>query len=148
VINGIIFAVNYCKIKLGGTKPVELMEKTVTSERRRYPRFNVDLPIKYSRTNLFFRYGRAANASEGGLLVYLPEEMAIGQHLALKLFFPSRSDFNTLELFAQVVWTGIHLRKDWAWDYRTGMRFVDISPEDTSKLKNLLVGTSKKPYTA
>jgi c-di-GMP-binding flagellar brake protein YcgR len=149
MINGIIFAVKYSKIKSGGTKPMELMEKRLTSERRKYPRFNVDLPIKYSRTNLFFRYGRAANASEGGLLVYLPEEMGIGQHLALKLFFPSRSDFNTLETFVQVVWTGFHLRKDWAWDYRTGMRFVEISPEDTTKLKNFLVTTSKKPpYTA
>jgi c-di-GMP-binding flagellar brake protein YcgR len=128
---------------------MELMGKTLASERRKYPRFDVDFPIKYSRTNLFFRYGRAANASEGGLLVYLREEMGIGEHLALKLFFPSRSDFNTLETFVEVVWTGFHLRKDWAWDYRTGMRFVDISPEETTKLKNFLVTTSKKPaYSA
>ncbi|MEW6376336.1 MAG: PilZ domain-containing protein [Thermodesulfobacteriota bacterium] len=125
------------------------MEKSITSEKRKYPRFNVNLPVKYSRANLFFRYGRAVNASEGGLLVYLPEEMGIGQRLALRLFFPSRSEFHTFETSVQVVWTDVHMRKDWTWDYRTGVRFVDISPEDMTKLKNFLVSSIQKPsYTA
>jgi hypothetical protein len=89
------------------------------------------------------------NASEGGLLVHLPEEMGVGQRLALKLFFPSRSEFNTLETFVQVVWKDIHLRKDWTWDYRTGVKFVDIPPEHTVKLKGLLTNIVKeRSYTA
>jgi len=128
---------------------MELMEKTLATEKRKYPRINVDLPVKYSRANLFFRYGRAVNASEGGLLVYLPEEMGIGQRLALKLFCHSRSEFNTLETFVQVVWKDIHLRKDWTWDYRTGVRFVDIPPEHMAEMKNFLVNSAQKPpYTA
>jgi hypothetical protein len=75
--------------------------------------------------------------------------MGIGQRLALKLFFPSRSEFNTLETFVQVVWKDIHLRKDWTWDYRTGVKFVDIPPEHMAKLKDLLVNIVKKrSYTA
>ncbi len=123
-------------------------KKSPTSEKRKYPRFNVDLPVKYNRTNLFFRYGkfaRAVNASEGGLLVHFPEEMSIDQRLALKLFFPSRSEFNTLETFVQVVWTDIHLRKDWAWDYRTGVRFVEMPPEHTAQLKNFLANSAQNP---
>jgi c-di-GMP-binding flagellar brake protein YcgR len=128
---------------------MELKEKSYTSEKRRYPRFNVDLPAKYSRTNLFFKFGRVVNASEGGLLVYLPEEMGIGQRLALKLFFPSPSEFNTLETFVQVVWKDVHLRKDWTWDYRTGVKFLDITQEHIAKLKNFLMSIRRKPvYTA
>jgi hypothetical protein len=94
---------------------MELMDESLTSEKRKYPRFNVNLPIKYSRTNLFFKYGQAINASEGGLLVSFAEKMNIGHHLALKLFFPSRSELNIIEAIVQVVWMDIHLRKDWIY---------------------------------
>jgi hypothetical protein len=131
-----------------GAMSMPLMEKSLTTEKRKYPRFNVDLPIKYSRTNIFFKYGRATNASEGGLLVYLREEMESGQDLALKLFFPPHSELNSLETSVQVVWTDIHLRKDWAWDYRTGVRFKDISSEDMTKFRSFLTGLPQKPLYA
>jgi hypothetical protein len=124
---------------------MELMEKNFTTERRKYPRFNVDLPVKYGNAPIFFRNGRAVNASEGGLLVYLPEEMRIGQRLALKLFFPSRSEFNTLETVAQVVWKNVHLRKDLTWDYRTGVKFLDTPLEHMAQLKNFLVSIAQRP---
>lgn len=123
---------------------MELKGKSLTSERRKYPRVNVNLPLKYSNGNLFFKYGRVVNASQGGLLVHLPEEIGIGQHLGLKLFFPSRSEFNTLETFAKVVWKETHLRKDWTWDYRTGVRFVDTSPEHMTKLSHFLASIAQK----
>jgi c-di-GMP-binding flagellar brake protein YcgR len=124
---------------------MELFQESLTSEKRKFPRVNIDLPVKYSRTNLFFKYGRAVNASQGGLLVYLPEELGIGQRLGLKIFFPSRSEFNTLETSVQVVWKDVHLRKDWTWDYRTGVKFVDLSPEHVTELKKFLVNHGRKP---
>jgi hypothetical protein len=128
---------------------MELMEKVLDSEKRKYPRFNVDLPIKYSRSSFFFKYARAVNASEGGLLLHLPEELGIGQQLALKLFFPSCADSNIIETIVQVVWMDVRLRKDWAWDYQTGVRFVDISPENMAILKTFLADLEQKPlYTA
>jgi hypothetical protein len=43
----------------------------------------------------------------------------------------------------------IHLRKDWTWDYRTGVRFEDISPEDRTVFKNFLIDLTQKPaYTS
>jgi len=131
---------------------MESMEKnlaSVTSEKRKHPRFSVDLPIKYGRTNLFFKYARAVNASQGGLLLRLPEEMEVGQHLALKLFFPSQSELNTIKASVRVVWTDLHMRKDWSWDYQTGVRFVDICTEDMAVLKNFLIDIGQKTvYTA
>ncbi|MGB7572550.1 MAG: PilZ domain-containing protein [Thermodesulfobacteriota bacterium] len=128
---------------------MELMERNIDSEKRKYPRFNVDLPIKYSRSSLFSKYARAVNASEGGLLLHLPEELGVGQQLALKLFFPSSADSSIIEMVVQVVWMDIRLRKDWAWDYQTGVRFVDISRQDRDVLKNFLMDHAQQPqYTA
>ncbi len=124
---------------------MELVKGNLGSEKRKYPRFDVDLPIKYSRSSLFFKYARAVNASEGGLLLHLSEELGVGQQLALKLFFPSCPDLNAIEMLVQVVWMDVRLRKDWAWDYQTGVRFVDISPEDTAILKNFLMHFAQKP---
>ena len=127
---------------------MELAEKglaSTASEKRKHPRFDVDLPIKYGRTNLLFKYARAVNASQGGLLLRLPEELGIGQRLALKLFFPLQSELNTVKASVQVVWIEIHMRKDWAWDYQTGVRFVDISSEDMAILKNFLITFGREP---
>ncbi len=110
---------------------------TVNFEKRKHPRFNLDLPIEYSRTDLFVKQGRAVNASEGGLLLYLPEQMEIGQHLEIKLFFTSGSKVNTIETLVQVAWIDIHLGEGWG-DYRTGVKFIDITPEDLNELSNFL----------
>ena len=110
---------------------------TVNFEKRKHPRFNIDLPVEYSRTDIFVKHGRAVNVSEGGLLLYLPEKMEIGQHLALKLFFTSDFELDTIDTFVEVSWRDIHLDEGWG-DYRTGVRFVEISTEDMGKLKNFL----------
>jgi hypothetical protein len=110
-------------------------------EKRRYPRLSVDLPVEYTRSDLVAKQGRVINASEGGLLVYFPEQMEIGQHLRLKLFFTSGSELNMMEIVNQVVWMDVHMGKDWG-DYRTGVKFVDITPEDLNGLKIFLRGLS------
>jgi len=113
----------------------------VNFEKRRHPRFNVDLPVEYARSSVFVKHGRAVNISLGGLLLYLSERVEIGQHLALKLFFPSGTALETLETLVRVAWTDISLAEDWG-DYRTGVCFVDISSENLGKLMNFLKSLS------
>jgi len=115
----------------------------VSFEKRKYPRFSIDLPIEYYRINSSVsQTGRALNISEGGLLIYFPEQMEIGQHLRLKLFFSLGSELNTIEMLAEVVWMDIHLGKDWG-NYRSGVKFIDVSSEDIRKLENFLMHLSK-----
>jgi len=112
-------------------------------ERRKYPRFSVDLPVEYSQMNSSIGHtGHALNASEGGLLIYFPEQIEIGQHINLKLFFSSGSELNTIEVLGEVVWMDMHLGKDWG-DYRSGVKFINISPEDSNTLKSFLVSLSE-----
>ena len=114
---------------------------TVNFEKRKHPRFSVDLPAEYKRADLSVEQGHAINASEGGLLLYLPEQIEIGKQLRLKLFFSMASELHAIEALVEVAWTDIHLGKDWG-DYRTGVRFVDISADDMNKLRNFLKSLS------
>ncbi|MCJ7784204.1 MAG: PilZ domain-containing protein [Desulfobacterales bacterium] len=114
---------------------------TVNFEKRKHPRFSVDLPVEYSRTDLVAEQGRAIDASEGGLLLYLPEQMGMGNHVRVKLFFTMGAELNAIETVVEVVWVDMHLEKD-RGDYRTGVRFVEISTEDVGKLRNFLSSLS------
>ncbi len=104
-------------------------------ENRRYPRFDIHLPIEYYQIKSSITH--TGNISEGGLLIYFPEETDVSQYLRLKLFFSIVSELNTIKVLAEVVWTDNHLRKDREC-YPYGVRFVEISPEDDIKLKNFL----------
>jgi c-di-GMP-binding flagellar brake protein YcgR len=115
----------------------------VNLERRRNPRFSIDLPIEYQLIPPSINYtGRVLNASEGGLLVYLPQQTEIGQRLIIKLFFASGSHLNSIEVVAEVVWMDMHLGKGWG-DYRCGVKFIDISSDDLIKLKTFLKSLSE-----
>jgi len=111
---------------------------TVNFERRKFPRINVDLPIEYYRIDSSIVHtGKALNISEGGLLIYFPEQMDIGQYMRLKLFLSIGSELNAIEVLAEVVWMDIHLDKGLG-DHRCGVNFIDVSPEDMTTLKNFL----------
>jgi c-di-GMP-binding flagellar brake protein YcgR len=106
-------------------------------ERRRHPRFPVGLPIEYWQIHKSkSRPARTIDVSEGGLLIHLSEQLEIGQKLRLNLFSDSGPDLNPIEALVQVVWKDIHLGE--GGDYRTGVKFVDISWKDKDELKNFL----------
>lgn len=116
--------------------------RIVNFEKRKHPRFNVFLPIEYVRSDLGINHGEALNASQGGLLIYLPERIEVGRPLSLKLFFASGFEINTIETLAEVIWVDAHLSDDWG-DYRAGAKFVEISPGDMEKLRILLRSLSE-----
>ena len=100
------------------------------------------LPIEYYRADSpINQTGQALDASEGGLQILLPEQMEIGQNLKLKLFFSSDSKLNTVEILVEVVWMNTQLDED-ETHYRSGVRIVNISPEDMTKLKIFLSNLS------
>ena len=102
---------------------------------RRHPRFDIQLPIDYYQFKSSITH--IGNISEGGLLVYLPDEIDIGQYLRLKLYFSLGSELHTIGMLVEVVWKGDHLTEDGDY-YPYGVRFVDISLEDWKKLRDLL----------
>ncbi len=115
-----------------------MKQEDVDSDRRKYRRFNIDLPVRYARPEgSASGYGRAMNVSEGGLLMYSAEQMDIGQHLKSRIFFLHDAELDTIEMKTRVIWTDLHLNPAWG-DFRSGLKLTDISPDDLGKLKNLL----------
>jgi c-di-GMP-binding flagellar brake protein YcgR len=122
----------------GEEKETKLRHGTVIIEKRKHPRFDIDLPIEYSQIDSSVSHtGQGLNISEGGLLLYFPEQMDIGQYIRLKLFLSLGSELNPIEVLAEVVWMDIHLDKGLG-NYRCGVNFIDVSPEDMIRLKNYL----------
>ncbi len=107
-------------------------------EKRRHPRYSVELPLDYSRTNERETYGGiVANASEGGLLVYLPEVMKIGDFLKIEVFYANGLELNSIKAIAKVVWCDLAAKESWG-EHRYGLQFESLEERDLERLKTLL----------
>ena len=107
-------------------------------EKRRHPRYSVELPLDYIRAHGRETYGGiVANASEGGLLVYLPEVMQIGVVLKIEIYYASGLELNSIKAVAKVVWYDMAAKESWG-EHRYGLQFLSIEEKDLERLKNLL----------
>src|SRR5512139_2664892 len=110
----------------------------VAIEKRKYPRFSVELALDYSRFNGKETLGgMVANASEGGLLVYLPERIEIGASLKIEIFYVRGLELDTIKAIAKVVWCDLAARESWG-EHRYGLHFESIDEKDLSRLTTLL----------
>jgi c-di-GMP-binding flagellar brake protein YcgR len=106
-------------------------------ERRRHPRFSIELPLDYAIESMDRHGGIAANASKGGLLVYLPEAIVVGTSLRVDILFAKGSELNTIGGTAKVVWSDLAPKEIWG-EYRYGLEFESFHKGDHQKLKKLL----------
>ena len=112
-------------------------------EKRKYPRFSVELPLDYSRVDGKETFGgMVANASEGGLLVYLPERVEIGALLKIGIFYVRGLELDTIKAVGKVVWCDLAARESWG-EHRYGLQFQSIDEKDFIRLMNLLKDVGK-----
>ena len=125
--------------KVQGTQEPKRHYGTVDFERRKYRRVKISLTVEYSRIDSSMRQtGRTSNASEGGLEIYLPEQMEVGDQLNLRVFFSSGDELKSVEAVAEVVWTDLRLGEAWG-ECRSGVKFIEITSDDLQKLKDFLI---------
>lgn len=106
-------------------------------ESRKHPRFSVNLPLEYYQTESpLSNKGRAINASEGGLSIYSTEQLEVGQQPKLKIFFSSDAEMDSMEASVVVVWIDTPLGEEEY--YRSGVKFVNLAPEDMERLRSFL----------
>lgn len=111
-------------------------------ETRGYRSSPIRLPVEYYRVESpINQAGQTLEASEVGLQILFPEQMEIGQKLHLKLFFSSGSELNTIQILAEVIWINAQLAEG-EKHFQSKVRFINIAPESTTKLKTFLASLS------
>lgn len=106
-------------------------------ERRRYPRFPVDFPIDYTlMENGKADVGSVANASEGGLMVFMNERMDIGTKMIVFVPFILDAESTAIKATCRVVWRDVGMVAGGS-RYQYGLQFTDIHEEDVHKLRKL-----------
>jgi len=109
----------------------------IASERRRHPRFLVELPVEYRRANdSRVHPGHTVNFSEDGFMVSVSEQMEIGEELEMKIYFCSGPSLITIAAVVKIAWVDMEAKEDGY--YRFGVRFVNISPADGERLTGFL----------
>ena len=109
-------------------------------EKRKYPRFLIDLPLEYQEAETSHaRGGIVINASEGGFLIESVKNIPIGTKLNIAVLFPKWFELADFRLVAETLWKEPLWKDDWT-GYRYGLNIVQILEEDQTKLKLLLGG--------
>jgi len=146
----------YCKrcgkaLQHWGPKTVEDVESkngdsrfmdVCESYQREHPRFSVELPFDYSRVDRVEECGGfVANASERGLLVYLPEFIEKGTLLRIVIPFAEDPQLHTIRGMAKVVWGALSAKVAWG-KHRYGLELQSFNKGSFDKFKILLKETA------
>ncbi len=122
----------------------ETEESHFLIERRRHPRFGIELPFDYFVFEEEEDHrGILTDASEGGLLVHLVERVDRGALVRIEILFSRGTELITIAAIAKVVWSDRAGRGNWA-KYRSGLQFLSFRRGDIEKLKVLLKEVSQR----
>ena len=118
--------------------------KDLVKDRRRSPRVYFKLPVSYSRNASKDHYGGiVGNASEGGILIHLPERLDAGEVLKIEILFARGWELKTVRGIAKVIWSDLAVRKG-GKIHRYGLRFQLFNKKNLQKLRILLKKASKE----
>ena len=113
-------------------------ESVFVDEKRKHPRIRVEFPLSFSPVDYEeIHAGIVANASEGGLLVYLHKAMGIGTELKTEIIYLKDFELDTIKGIAKVVWSDL-VAKGSVSNYRCGLQYHSFQKGDFHKLKILL----------
>jgi len=107
-------------------------------EKRKNPRTLITLPLHFQLNKKEAGYpGLTLDASESGLLIQTFKEMPVGIKIDIEVLFPKKLKWSNFKAEAEIIWKDISYWDDWE-GYQYGLRFIQISNEDHSKLKEIL----------
>ena len=116
------------------------MKKLEQKEKRRAPRYSVDLPLEYRMGGKSSLHGAlTVNMSELGLLIISLKDMPVGTNLKIGVLFPKGFQLANFEAIGEIVWKDPFWDGDWR-GYQYGIRFLRMRERDQWELKPLLRG--------
>ena len=123
------------------------MEESLDNkEKRRYPRFLIDLPLEYRDLDGSCLHGGiVANASETGFLMESGKDIPIGTELNIAVLYLEGFELANFKVTAKIMWKEPYWKEDLKKDpsskgYRYGLEFTQILDEDRWKLNILFSG--------
>ena len=126
------------KLKENNRSGLQSKMGVLAVERRKHPRYSVELPLSYSRVDdRELLGGMVMNASGGGILVYLPERMEIGAVLKIEIFYLKGFELDTIKAVAKAVWSDLATKVN-PGEHRYGLEFQYIDEKDYNRLLGLL----------
>lgn len=106
-------------------------------ERRRHPRIPLRLPTEYfPEGSTKGRVCHTINICEGGVLLFLPEKVRVGQRLGVAIYYFFEYELICFEAAGKVVWT--EKVDDSETKYRSALEFTDLAINDLENLKKFL----------
>jgi c-di-GMP-binding flagellar brake protein YcgR len=104
-------------------------------ERRVFPRFTLRVPFTYQLESKATGQGVTGNASQGGLLAYLPERVQFEDRIRIKITLTEQKAVREVEALTRVAWVqetpgGV------PHAFKLGLEFVEITAEALGHLKS------------
>ena len=109
----------------GFAHPKQSGLRTGFAERRKYPRYDCELPIDCITTDSEIHVGIAANISQNGMLVRLHDRIELGSPLRINVIFTKGFQLKIVRANAVVVWCKVTRHAFWG-RYRYGLRLVEL----------------------
>ncbi len=110
----------------------------VILESRKYPREHLEVPLLYSVRDDNEDYtGQMGEAIEGGILIYVKDDLAVGTNLDIEIFPPEYCGLKSIKATTQIVWTQLRGAND-GDGYEYGLKFIGMDGDNIVRLKKLL----------
>ncbi len=115
----------------------ELRRGIVLFESRKFPRELIEIPLLYSIREYDEGYHQEDDIIDGGILIYVKDNLHIGANLDIEIFPPEYSGLKSIRATTQIVWTQITGSAD-GDEYEYGLKFIDMNRNNILRLKKLL----------
>jgi Tfp pilus assembly protein PilZ len=93
----------------------------------------MDLPIVYSRETESPKSARLGNASQGGLLLCLDEQISPGDCIRIQMHLTDPKASRILEAVGRIVWVSPERKEDGS--YHAGFAFEEITEGDLKTIR-------------